>query len=251
MKWIIDLLNENQGVISIIGLFVVIPFTIISDGVMKRTKQKEQNNELKNILLKEFWMNINFVSQIQESYLNNVHDNENLHIPHYSPRTEILDKYFQYDLLTGLNINEKESFIEIYSQLINLKNKYLDWRTRLINNPDIIKDKDIYYIISSTMLSYVEPLMKNLLDVWLVIVKSIGSKSNVEQIQNLNVIIRDLIKQGKWIRTCYKSSFFDRPEYLNTPKFDAILCWDHDSLQTQKEVIEVKNIIALHESWKK
>lgn len=248
---IVDLLNENQGVIEVIGLCFVIPLAIISERVSARKRQKEQRRELKNILLKEFWMNINFVTQIEQSYFNNFLDHVNLHIPHYPPRTEILNKYFQYDLLTSLNQREKEGFIEIYSQLDNLKNEYTDWRSRLMNNPDLVRDKDLYKAISSTMLTYIDPLMRNLLDVWIVIVRDIGSRSNVYQIHELNKILLSHIQNGKWIRSSYKSSYFNNPQYTNVQKFDVILCWEHDWPETNKEVIEVKNIIALHESWRK
>lgn len=251
MNSIIQLFNNNQGVIEVIGLFFVIPLTIISERMIERRRMKNQRKEIREILLKELWVNTNFVSQLEDSYFNNLNDSENLHVPHYSPRIEILEKYFNFDLLSSLNKKEKEGFIEIYSQLLNLKNEYIEWKKLLNANPNIILDHIIYKARSSTMLSYVDPLMRNILEVWLQLVRRIGSKSDIKQIQELNNIIVKLIRDRKWIRTSYKSSFFNRPEYVGINKFDVILCWKHDWTETTKEVIEVKNIVALHESWKK
>jgi hypothetical protein len=43
-------------------------------------------------------MNINIVAQIEESYKKNLIDN-NLHIPHYPPRIEILNNLIRLNLI--------------------------------------------------------------------------------------------------------------------------------------------------------
>lgn len=251
MNELIQLLNKNAGVIQVLGLFFVIPLSIVTDKIIRRSRQKKYKREMKEILLKELWMNTNFVSQLEDSYENNLLDDGNLHIPHYSPRVEILEKYFQYELLSSLSKYEKNGFIEIYSQLSNLKVEYIDWRNLLKANSEIINEPAIYTALSSTMLSYIDPLMRNLLGVWINIVKDIGARSDIKQLQDLNKVVIGYIRQGKWIRTSYKSSYFNKPEYTNIEKFDVILCWKNDWDETEKEVVEVKNILALYDSWKK
>ena len=247
---LIDLLNNNQGVIAVIGLFFIIPLSIFSDKIISKYRRNEQRKELKRILLKELWININFVAQIEKSYINNLKDKINLHIPHYPPRTEILGKFFEFDLLNSLNDFEKEDVIEIYAQLKDLKDEYFLWRNLMINNR-ISADEKLYINLSSTMISYVDPVMRNMLDLWIFFVKDIGAKSPISQIKELNELILKKIKDGKWIRTSYMASFYNRDEYKEVEKFDIILCWENDWKDSPKEVIEVKNIIAIHESWTK
>ena len=62
--------------------------------------------------------------------------------------------------------------------------------------------------------------------------------------------IKEKIKEGKWIDSSYKSSFFDKLEYKDKPKFDVILCWENDWENSNKEVLEIRNLVAIHESWK-
>jgi len=57
------------------------------------------------------------------------------------------------------------------------------------------------------------------------------------------------IKKGKWIRSSYKASFFNKMEYMDMPKFDVILCWENDWESSSKEVLEIRNLVSIHESW--
>ena len=246
---IIKLLNENQGVISLIGLFFVIPFALTADRLISRYKVKHQRLELKIILLKELWMNINFVAQIEKSYNNNLLDTKALHIPHYPPRTETISKFFEFELLNSLNMKEKNSLIEIYSQLEGLKAEYFRWRDLIISS-NLVMDKEMYKIISSTMISYIDPTMRNMLEFWSTLVRDYGNKSDIAQIQNLRKLLKELIRKGKWIRTSYKSTFFNKSKYKDIPKFDVIMCWEHNWEDTHKHVVELKDLIPLHESWK-
>ena len=89
----------------------------------------------------------------------------------------------------------------------------------------------------------------NMLDWWVVLVKDFGAHSTIPQIQELSNIIRRKIKEGKWIRSSYKASFFNKDDYKNIEKFDVILCWHNDWPEAEKEIIEIKNTVRIHESW--
>jgi hypothetical protein len=245
---LLKILNDNQGVIEVIGLFVVIPLAIISDKLISNKRIKEQRKELKQVLLKEYWINLNYVSAIEKSYYNNLNEDSNLHVPHCAPRTEILNKFFHYDLFTSLNRKEKEGLAEIFSQLENLKMEFINWKNRMVNDSQLILDHKLYSALSSTMLMFIDPLMRNLIDVWLKLVIDIGHLS-IKQIRELNILVKNKIKSGCWIDTAYKSSYFKGIKNID-PKFNTILCWENDWHESDKDVIEIKNIVHLFESWK-
>lgn len=243
----IDLLNNNQGVIAVIGFFIIIPLTLISEKIMQYFKSRNYRIELKQLLLKELWLNMNYVYQIERSYCNQLNDLNNLHIPHYPPRINVIEKFINFDMLTSFNKFEKDVLIEIYEQLSDLKYEYTNWRQWLLKGYDF--NEDYYKTFSSTIMSYIDPTMRNLIDLWIIIVKDIGSKSNIAQIKKINDIINKEIKKGKWIRGCYKSSYFNNDKFKNLEKFDIILCWEHDWEGTNKEVIEMKDELRIYDTW--
>ena len=245
---IAESLNNNQGIISAIGLLIVIPLAIVSDKIISFYKSRQYKKELKETLLNELWMNLNYVAQLEVSYRNQLQDTENFHILHYPPRTHVLGKFFEFDILNSLDKLEKGKTIEIFEQLEDLKHEFLSCKRYLM---DIQSVDEVEYIkFCSTMLTYIDPLMKNMLDLWISLVNDIGAKSSVPQIQELSEIILQKIKKGKWIHSSYKASFFDKLEYRDMPKFDVILCWENDWENSNKEVLEIRNLVALHESWK-
>ena len=36
---------------------------------------------------------------------------------------------------------------------------------------------------------------------------------------------------------------------MDMPKFDVILCWENDWENSSKEVLEIRNLVSIHESW--
>ena len=245
---IAESLNNNQGIISSIGLIIVIPLAILSDKIISSWKYKKYKKELKETLLNELWINLNYVAQLEVSYRNQLKDIENFHIPHYPPRTHVLGKFFEFDILNSLDKLEKGKTIEIFEQLEDLKHEFISCKSYLMNFQSV--DEVEYKKLCSTMLTYIDPLMRNILDLWISLVKDIGAKSSVSQIQELSEIILEKIKEGKWIHSSYKASFFDKLEYRDIPKFDVILCWENDWENSNKEVLEIRNLVAIHESWK-
>ncbi len=245
---IAESLNNNQGIISSIGLIIVIPLAILSDKIISSWKSKKYKKELKETLLNELWINLNYVAQLEVSYRNQLKDIENFHIPHYPPRTHVLGKFFEFDILNSLDKLEKGKTIEIFEQLEDLKHEFISCKSYLMNFQSV--DEVEYKKFCSTMLTYIDPLMRNMLDLWISLVKDIGAKSSVSQIQELSEIILEKIKEGKWIHSSYKASSFDKLEYRDIPKFDVILCWENDWENSNKEVLEIRNLVAIHESWK-
>lgn len=77
----IEWINANQGIIELVGLFFIIPFAIISERILSARKKSAHRKELKGMLVKELWINLNYVAQIETSYENNCRDFQNLHIP--------------------------------------------------------------------------------------------------------------------------------------------------------------------------
>ncbi len=245
---IAESLNNNQGIISFIGLIFVIPFAICSNKIISLFMSKKYKKELKETLLNELWINLNYVAQLEVSYRNQLRDIENLHVPHYPPRTHVLGKFFEFDILNSLDKLEKGKIIEIFEQLEDLKHEFLSCKSYLMSIQSV--DEVEYKKNCSTMLTYIDPVMRNMLDLWVSLVKDIGAKSSFSQIQELSEIILEKIKEGKWIHSSYKSSFFDKFEYKDMPKFDVILCWENDWENSNKEVLEIRNLVAIHESWK-
>ena len=246
----LKLLNDNQGLISLIGLFLIIPSAILHDSIIKYLNRTKDREELERLLLHELWININFVAHIEESYKKNLED-ANLHIPHYPPRTEILNNLIQLDLVDSLEKRDKDCILEIYSQLENLKREYYLWREKLFS-PILIENKEMYALLSSTMISYIDPAMRNMLELWIGIVSRKGATSPIPQIQKLNDIILGKIRSGKWIATSYRASRLINNIPINMKDFDVIMCWENDmkDIKTHKEIIEIRDLISLHESWR-
>jgi len=249
LNYSIDWINNNQGVISLVGLFLIIPISIFTDRYLAYRKKKQYEVELKNLLLQELWININFVAQIEKSYENNLINSDGLHIPHYPPRIEIISKFLNFDLITSLKETEKEILIEVYSQLEGLKVEFTNWKEKMIYN-NLKDNSELYKKLSLTMLYFIDAVMKNMMNLWIGIVKDLGKKSMHSQIRELNKIILDEIKKGNWIRSSYKASDFKKDMIKDLKKFDIIMCWIDDWQDCPKKIIEISKVVPLHDSWK-
>jgi len=245
LEWI----NANQGIIELVGLCLIIPFAIVSDKILSARKQFVYRKELKRMLVKELWLNLNYVSQIEASCEKNFRDNQNLHLPHFAPRIEILEKHFELEFMESLSPNEKDGLVEVYAQLGSLLREFLYWKSLLLTS-DLASDKTMYGAVSSTLLSHIDPLMRNMLELWVTLVKELGMESPFPQIKELTKLISEEISKGKWIRASYKASFFRKNEFESLDKFDVLLCWIDDWADCPKTVIEIRNLVAIHGSWK-
>lgn len=244
----IEWINANQGIIELVGLCLIIPFAIVSDRILSARKKSAYRKELKRMLVKELWINLNYVAQIETSCEKNFRDNQNLHLPHFAPRLEILEKYFELELLESLTPNEKDGLVEVYAQLGSLLREFLHWKSLLLTS-NLASDKTMYGAVSSTLLSHIDPLMRNMLELWVTLVRELGMDSPFPQIKELTNLILKEIARGKWIRASYKATYFRRKEFENLDKFDILLCWINDWADCPKRVIEIRKLVALHESW--
>lgn len=242
----VNLINDNSGVIALIGIFVVIPFALLSNNIISYFRQRSYRKELKELLLHELWININFVAAIENSYKNNLLDVGGLHMPHYPPRNEVLEKFIERDILNSLNKYEKVTILEIYAQLEGLKREYYIWRKLLFQG--LYHDCEKYEIISSTMISYVSPVMKNMMEFWVRIVSEIGKNSSSQPISETYKIIKERINAKKIIASTYKASDVQNKEYY--ANVNVIVCWINDWPESPIEVIEIKKIACLHPTWK-
>ncbi len=243
----IEWINSNQGIIELVGLFLIIPFAILSDRILSARKRAEHRKELKRMLVKELWINLNYAAQIETSCEKNFRDFQNFHLPHYAPRTEILEKYFEFEFLESLTPREKDGLVEVYAQLESLLREFLHWKSLMLTS-NLASDKTMYGAVSSTLLSHIDPLMRNMLELWLVLVRELGMASPFPQIKELTKLISEEISKGKWIRASYKATFFKRKEFEGIDKFDILLCWINDWADCPKKVIEISKLVTLHES---
>lgn len=241
----IEWANANQGIIELVGLFLIIPTAILSDKILSAQKRSAFRKELKRMLVKELWLNLNYVAQIETSYENNFHDIHNLHLPHFAPRIEILGKYFEPELLESLTPYEKDQLVEVYAQLGSLLREFLHWKSLLLTS-NLASDKAMYREVSSALLSHIDPLMRNMLEFWITLVRKFGMSLNYPQIQELTRLISDEIERGKWIRASYKASYFRRKEFENLERFDIVLCWINDWADCPKKVVELRELVSLH-----
>lgn len=244
----VEWINDNQGIIELIGLFFIIPSAILSDRIISARKRSELRKELKRILVKELWINLNYVAQIETSYETNFRDFQNIHIPHYAPRTEVLGKYFELEFFESLSPSEKDGLVEVYAQLESLLREFLHWKSLMLTS-NLASNNTTYRAVSSALLSHIDPLMRNMLELWLALVRELGMGSPFPQIKELTKLISEEIKKGKWIRASYKATFFRRREFEGLDKFDVLLCWINDWADCPKKVIEIRKLVALHESW--
>lgn len=242
----IDLFNNNQGVIEAIGLFLVIPFSLFGNKIIEFLDNQKNKKGIEEILQHELWVNLNYVSQIEESFNNTIKDGKAHHVPHYPPRNEVLGKIVEFNFIKPLK--NRVQLLEIYAQLSELKEEFVHWREVIPFKNNRI-DKDLYKIQSSTILSIVDPLMRNMIDLWLRLLLQQKSKHLNIEVQCLKEQLQKKIRNGEWLITTYKSSRLP-DNFIDKDKHNFIVCWINDSANPNKKIIEIKNKVALFDSWK-
>lgn len=246
LKWI----NENQALIEFLGLILVIPLAIVSDQIVTFFDQRKNKKNLSLLLIHELWINLNFVSQIEQSHESNRTDKK-VHIPYFPPRTSVLSKFLSYDLLTSLPKKDQEGVTEVYAQLTELKYEYNEWRN-LLTQTTIMENKENYELRSQFVLNYISPLMKNMIDLFIRFLLRYGQKADDTRLRDLNKSITTAIQNGKWIGTTYKSSLFNPA--IQEKEISVLVCWVDNMPKNTKsniEIIELANSIPIHDSWKK
>ncbi len=252
LKNILEWSNDNSGFLSLLGIAATFFATILAFylGIMSARKLEKDSKranikELKELLLLEFFVNLDHISHIYEVYERNLNDRNNLRIPVKAPRVEIISRFMSPDMINSLNKNEKLSIINIYSQLELFNKEYYIWRDIIQNNPFIAKDELLYTMYSKPMINHLDNLVENIMQEWVNIVNVLGKGSDIELINKLSKDINKSIKSGKWIKVYYKSSGYSNEPIEVKDKVDIILCWKNDDQEIDKEVIEIRTYIPV------
>jgi hypothetical protein len=135
--------------------------------------------------------------------------------------------------------------VEIYATLAQFRSECIAWREKLLHTT-LVRETDVYKAVSSTMLSYIPPIMKNILELWIHLVKGHGQTSNIKQVRRVNELIRAEIRNGHWIRIAYEASEYRGSNALNEPKFDVIMCWWNDWPDAPKRIIALSEVASLY-----
>lgn len=266
LKFVIELSNQNEGVIGIVGILIAL-FGIVLPKNKEKNNQKKNQELLQKSILLELWQNMNFAYQIEVIHRNNIGNGDNsIYIPKYPPRYYILEKILTPENLRDftdikLGKNKKSQFntdqlLEIYAQTKMIDKEFDRWQNRLASNlssenPE--NNRNIYEEISSKLLELVEVFMKNSIGMWLQLLEDEKTvkRTGKDKLINLSKTITEYYKNGRHVAPCYKSSFYKKKE--NQPegnKFDIIFCWEDDWIDSQHETIELKDLVPLHDSWK-
>lgn len=241
-----EILNNNQGVLTTVGIVFAIPFSIWAGRIIESSNNKSNKTEIERMLIHELWINLNNISQIERSYEKNLTDDKGIHVPHYPPRTIVIEKIVEFNLIKPLPYSNK--LLEIYAQLSESKQEFIRWRN-FTNSTNILLNKELYITQSSTLLSYIKPLMQNMLDLWLQLLSKQPDKILTSNFIFIKNTVNTEIRKSHHISSCYKSSELQTRD--NKIKIDTIFCWINDSVKTKKGVIEVHDMAALFDTWAK
>jgi len=246
----IKITNNNSGFITALGLLFVVPLSIISTNIIEHNRKIKIVNGFMESLMDELWHNLNHIHQISESHLKNVaridnnetSSNPEIGIPRYGPRLAILDKIVANDYLYSLDQPYRRFVSDIYVQLSGLKEEFEFWKKNIMTMD--LSNKNLYEAISSTMMTYIAPLMQNMLTVWVDIIIKIGSSSCFPQIHKTALTIQEKLKDGKMHLEVYKTSLLQNISHqlLND---GVVICWVNDWSGIPCNVIELKDIADL------
>lgn len=245
--------NDNSGFVSALGLFLVIPFAIWSSRLMENKRRAELAKSSLLILMHELWINLNYAAAIERSYNNNfeIFELENprgVHTPHYLPRTSIIEKFIGPEQLSSLSLSRQSALIEIYAQLTDLRAESIRWREALLRR-EMLNDRDLYVAFSSTLVSYIPTVMRNMLLLWVDILNEVGSDSSEPVIKKVSLKIKKYMRVGMDLQTCYRSSDTVR---LKLPLSDRtiLVCWVNDMPTLPCPIMDMQQLAALHPTWR-
>jgi hypothetical protein len=222
--------------------------------LLEKKRRLDHAKTTLDLLTRELWHNLNYVSQIEESYHNNfrrfqVEGGDGVHVPHFGPRVSILEKFVTVEHLSAVTPLQRDAILEIYAQLCALREEFPRWRD-LLSNQAVINDRDIYVVISSTILSIISPLMRNMLWLWVDTIGIKGQRSSQPQIRAALEELARIRADGKKFLIAYKSSEYETSPMAQETQ-NAIVCWVNDWKDAPIKVVDLNAVGALHESWKR
>ena len=246
--------NHNEGFVAAIGVFVVVPFAIWASRLIDTAHRRELASTATNLLVYEIWHNLNYVGQIEQSYRNNFElwekdSPRGVHVPHFGPRVSVLEKFITVEHLSSLPKGRPYQVLEIYAQLCNLREEFPRWREMLYNSA-VIENRQLYEAVSSTMLSIIEPLMGNMMRLWANILAQDAVTADTEEIAKAASMIRSRIAQGQLPLVAFKASQF-KSEGRAYSSNEKILCWRNDWPEAPVECIELCDIAAPFDTWRR
>ena len=147
----------------------------------------------------------------------------------------------------GIAVDANRRVLEIYAQLSFLDEEFPRWR-QLLTDPSVLNDRNTYVLLSGTMLGIIDPVMRNMMWLWVNILHEIGAQSLFPEIQAVSRTISGLLAQGRVLQTTYKSSRLSTSASSLTEK-DVIICWRNDWPNSPIEIVELETLAALHETW--
>jgi hypothetical protein len=246
-----ELANHNEGFIAAVGIFVVVPLALLSNKLLENARRKQLAAVATNLLVFELWQNLNYVGQIETSYENNfewfgTEAPKGVHVPHFGPRLSVLEKFITVEHLASLDERYASGLLEIYAQLCTLRDEFPRWRDSLSST---LESRELYEAFSSTLLSVIDPLMRNMTDLWVRLLSTAAFNPRAPQIAATVTLIRSRILQGQMLHPTYKSSYFMTHPRAFGPQ-DKIICWRDDWKDAPVEVLQLSSIAPLHESWR-
>lgn len=168
-------------------------------------------------------------------------DDDNLYIPTKAPRTEVIERYVEYDFISSLEKDKRLETMNIYVQLKQLKKEYYLWRELIVRTPHIKQEKQIFEQLSLPMTELTTAVLHNMVNLWIKLVLEIGSKSEYGIMKDLNRLMKKEKRKGKWMTGFYKASNYYRDS--NKDKYDIVICWTNDLVEDiNKSVIEIKSL---------
>lgn len=90
--------------------------------------------------------------------------------------------------------------------------------------------------------------MRNMVRVWVEIVRDIGVTSEFPQIHEAGRLVHEVTKDGQMYITAYKASWV-RDNVKDIIQDGTIVCWVDDWPNSPSKVLELSKVAALHPSW--
>ncbi len=253
-------INSITLIITIFSLVVAYCQLIIP--LNKERKQREKlQHFFETTLIIDLWENMNFISSIEKLYNKNLNIQDvSIHIPKFSPRILVLEKLADIQMVSNWNISalDKQLILGIYQDTVEVKNLFNEWKINLSQYDNLTTEVNInrYKEDSGILLEYIDVVMRNSVQLFCnllenkTLIKSIPDERIRHKFVDVSNEICSAQKEGKIFYVTYKSSYTQNGAYKPQSPYDGIICWENDLQGCDKDIIELKNIIPLHDSWK-
>jgi|GEM_PF-5318321 hypothetical protein len=259
--------NHISIIIDLITLFITLTglFVAYCQLIIPLNQDRAQHKKLQNFfeatLIMQLWQNMNFISSIERSYNKNLNIKDHyIHEPKFSPSIAILEKLIDIQMLSNWNISDldKQLILGIYQDTIEVKNLFNKWKINLSQYDNLTTEENInrYKKDSVLLLEYIDIVMRNSVQLFCnllenkTLIKSIPNERIRHKFLDVSNEIFVAQKEEIVFYPTYKSSYTQDGMYKPQDQYDGIICWENDLKDCDKKIIELKDIIPLHNSWK-